>query len=226
MFLKPFDRIKKEFKSIESIEYSGDVEDNLDPLKLGRLKVRISIFEDIPTDQLPWSFPSVPTFLGNSLNAIMFSVPEIGSQVKVFFPTQDLYHPFYKGADLTLDNKCTFFDEDYPECYGLKDSTGNYIKVNKKTKNIKIYHSTGSVFEMDANKKVKIDCADIEMNATNKIKLSANSIEMNAESIINMNAPEVKASDNFSFGTGATGIISSTDGKQASFSGGGLINII
>ncbi len=149
MFLKPFKKLLSEYINKTEISYLGDVEENEDPDKLGRLKVRISIYEDIPTDKLPWSYPQSPTFLGNSKDSIAFSVPEIGSQVKVTFPTKDKYAPFYGSSDITKSNKCSFFDEDYPHSYGFKDSIGNFFKINKIKKLLQLQHTTTANIKFD-----------------------------------------------------------------------------
>ena len=211
-FLKPFGDIKKEYKSRECIEYIGDVEDNNDPKKLGRLRVRIAIYEDIKTEQLPWCFPSLSTFLGNSRDSIDFGVPEIGSQVKVYFPTQDIYHPFYKGADLTEDNKCSFFDEDYPNSYGWKDSVGNFFRVNKTQKTMQVQHSSssnmlieedgkitvtqsnGSYFVMDKDGNVTTHCKNLINEVEEKITMTCTELDITASAVINMSAPEVNIS--------------------------------
>lgn len=72
----------------------GIVEDNVDPRRLGRIKVRVqSYFEEIPVKHIPWAAPyKKPT--GNN-----FDVPPIGKIVNVLFEEGCLYSPFYIYAD-------------------------------------------------------------------------------------------------------------------------------
>ena len=133
-------------------EYEGIVEDNLDPLMLGRVKVRYGMVEDADEEDLPWCYPTANVFLGNSKDSISFSVPEIGSSVKVYYPTKDRYLPYYKGTSFNGDNMCTFFaDDDYPNVYGFKDSVGNFVRVNTKKKTIQIQHSSTGNFFVDSD---------------------------------------------------------------------------
>jgi hypothetical protein len=134
MLAKPFDKILDENDKPDlEQEHVGLVEDNNDPEKLMRVRVRIDPYESIDTDMLPWAFACPKDFLGTSPDSVDFCVPEVGSEVTVYFPTRDKDHPFYKGAPLNQDNRTTFFDEDYPNSYGKKDSAGNFTKVNKAT---------------------------------------------------------------------------------------------
>lgn len=142
MLILPYNKLLTEEKHKEKIEYIGTVEDNKDPLKLGRVKARTALYDDIPYENLPWIYPTPEFFLGNSQNSISFSVPEIGSQVKVYYPTGDKNAPFYKGAEFNSLNKCTFFDVDYPNSYGWKDSKNNFFIVNKAQETIKFQHSS------------------------------------------------------------------------------------
>jgi len=59
------DILHRDFVGHSFIWWQGVVEDNLDPLKLGRCRVRILGFhtsdkKDIPTDKLPWAYPIQP----------------------------------------------------------------------------------------------------------------------------------------------------------------------
>ena len=152
MLIKPIQmNIDSQVNSVDE-EYDGIVVDNLDPLMLGRVKVSYSIIEDAEDKDLPWCYPTGNVFLGNSKESIAFSVPEIGSDVKVYFPTKDMYMPYYKGTEFNSENMCTFFaDEDYPQVYGFKDSIGNFVRVNKKRKTITIQHSSTSNLFIDSD---------------------------------------------------------------------------
>lgn len=142
MLVKPFGNLLEAQRPTEDETFRGIVVDNLDPKKLGRIKVLISIYEDLDIDDIPWAFPELSTFLGNSQNSISFSVPEEGSEVRISFPTKDKNAPYYKGCELNEGNRCTFFDEGYPDCYGHKDSVGNFVRINKKTGITQLQHQS------------------------------------------------------------------------------------
>jgi hypothetical protein len=86
--------------------YLGVVEDNLDPLKLGRLKIRVfglhtenraveNNFQFIATADLPWSYPAAP-ITNSSIDGISdFSTIIPGTKVFVFFLDQYHQKPFY-----------------------------------------------------------------------------------------------------------------------------------
>lgn len=75
--------------------YRGVVEDNNDPLRMGRCRIRIwgihtdvkeeTEAEGIPTDKLPWSEPCLGLLEGSVSGAGLFSVPLQGSHVFLFF---------------------------------------------------------------------------------------------------------------------------------------------
>lgn len=113
--------------------HRGLVKENQDPKKLGRIKVTIDGLLQGSISQLPWIYPIFPVFLGGSPNSIIFSVPEINSEVVVFFPYEgDIYFPFFSGHWPTAQH-VTDFDADYPDAYGFIDPVGNLLRINKKT---------------------------------------------------------------------------------------------
>jgi hypothetical protein len=78
----------------KSRTYIGIVEDNKDPKKLGRCRIRvIDIFDDIPKNDIPWASP------WKDLNGNAFNVPEIGKIVTVIFDSGNIYKPEYIYAD-------------------------------------------------------------------------------------------------------------------------------
>jgi len=204
------------------LEFTGTVEDNNDPLKLGRLKIRISIWEDLPAELIPWASQRYPHFLGLTTGSVAQFIPEIGSEVLVSFPTKDKYHPEYDKATLTNRNKCNFFDEDYPNSYGIKDSIGNYIKINKTKKGFRLQHSSGShidmyeetgevvikhsdtageegeddipgaFIKMDKNGKIFMSCEDMQVNATKTIKMNTKEFQIDASESVKINTKEVQ----------------------------------
>jgi hypothetical protein len=84
--------------------YRGVVEDNLDPLKAGRCRIRIfgihtnnkssDLTDGIPTEHLPWAHPASPIFGGISKVGI-YGLPCQGAHVFVFFETGNILQPRY-----------------------------------------------------------------------------------------------------------------------------------
>jgi len=90
--------------------YVGVVENNIDPKRLGRLKIRIfGVFDDIDKDDIPWSSPF------NSIDGKNFSIPAIGKLVSVIFIKNDIYMPYYINSDnynINLKNRLDGMEDD------------------------------------------------------------------------------------------------------------------
>ncbi len=113
---------KKKRREIYNNDYTGVVEDVLDPKKIGRVRVRIERFhgrkgekESIPTEDLPWLEPDSR---GND-----FGVPNVGKVVYVAFEEGDYYKGSYfaeEHYDINLQAKIeTYANEDYSNFYAL-----------------------------------------------------------------------------------------------------------
>lgn len=74
--------------------FVGVVEDNNDPKKLGRCKVRVlNVFDEIPVEDLPWAAP------WKDLNGNTFVVPDVGKVVSVVFDAGNIYKPEFIFAE-------------------------------------------------------------------------------------------------------------------------------
>ena len=74
--------------------YVGVVEDNNDPKKLGRVRVRVlDVFDNINVEDIPWATPS------KDLNGNAFNLPEKGKVLLVIFDQGDEYKPEFISAD-------------------------------------------------------------------------------------------------------------------------------
>ena len=123
--------------------YRGVVEDNDDPKKAGRVRVRIFGLhtekknkmdtEGIPTDELPWAEPCMPIVEGSISGFGMWGVPLQGSHVMLFFENGNLLQPRYfasmpgipeskKSLKKTSVNK----DETVSKKDGFRDPDGKY----------------------------------------------------------------------------------------------------
>jgi hypothetical protein len=83
--------------------YIGIVEDNNDPKKLGRVKVRVlDVFDDIPVEDIPWASP------WKDLNGNGVNIPEKGKVLTVIFDNGNIYKPefiFSEHYNVNLEKK-------------------------------------------------------------------------------------------------------------------------
>lgn len=159
MLIKPFTSLFKGQPEPTAMSYLGSVEDNKDPEKLGRVKVRIAPYADMDMEDLPWAFPLLGS-CGNSPDCGGLNIPEVGSQVRVVFPSRDFTAPYYSGAELNSVNRTTFFDDDYPFTYGYKDSVGNFIKVNKEKGTVQFQHSSTTNAQVAPDGSIKVSLSN------------------------------------------------------------------
>ena len=159
MLIKPFANLFKEQIDPTTMSYLGYVEDNQDPEKLGRVRVRVAPYSDLKTEDLPWASPQLGS-CGNSASAGGLNIPEIGSQVRVTFPSRDFTAPYYSGAELNEVSKTTFFDDDYPNTYGYKDSIGNFVKVNKARGTVQFQHSSSTNLQIAPSGSIKVSLSN------------------------------------------------------------------
>ena len=232
MFIKPVTSLFKNRPDAPYMSYLGTVEDNEDPDKLGRIKVRIEPYTDYSTEDLPWASPTLGAS-GNSASNCGFHIPEKGSQVRVYFPSKDLTAPYYMGAELNEVNRSTFLDDDYPNSYGFRDSKGNFVRVNKAQEKIHMQHSSGTNFKVTDQGDVQLelskgpvfnmfnardflfsldseeDNSALEISGTGDGNLNVDilgNLEVNANRLL-VNAPFNEFTGDVKFDTGASGII-------------------
>lgn len=84
--------------------YFGQVVSISDPLKTGKIRVRvIGVYDNIPEEHLPWALPE-------DYSDDTHSLPPIGSTVFIKFINNDIYYPVWyqiRGKEVNLD------DDDY-----------------------------------------------------------------------------------------------------------------
>lgn len=81
---------------LDGTVWLGEVVDIADPLKIGRIKIKVyGKFDLVPTADIPWAYPGMNISAGSATGGSFFSVPKVGSVVSVRFDQGNLYHPEY-----------------------------------------------------------------------------------------------------------------------------------
>lgn len=128
--------------------YRGVVEDNKDPQKAGRVRVRVfglhteqkypTETEGIPTEELPWAEPCLPIMEGSISGFGMWSVPVQGSHVMLFFEDGNPCHPMYFASlpgipesKASLQKSIGTQLEASSKNEGFRDPDGVYPKSNR-----------------------------------------------------------------------------------------------
>ena len=112
--------------------YVGIVEDNKDPNRKGRIKVRVqTLYHTIPVEDIPYAYPFT------SLSGKEFQVPAIGKLVNVLFLSDDLYSPYYiysENYNENLQRKLkSLSDEEYVDFTAMLFDESTQIYVKGKT---------------------------------------------------------------------------------------------
>lgn len=114
--------------------YVGIVEDNIDPERRGRIKVRVqTLYHTMKIEDIPYAYPIT------SLAGKEFQIPAIGKLVNILFLSDDLYSPYYSYSEnynQNLKNKLnSLSDEEYVNFTALlfDESTQIYVKGKELT---------------------------------------------------------------------------------------------
>lgn len=106
--------------------YRGIVVNNNDPLKNGRVRVRIyPMFSGVHADELPWAIYADPN-MGGTSNIGSINVPKVNSHVFCFFENGDYRYPVYFSAAPAIENGVP----DSPKLARESDTTVTSINTN------------------------------------------------------------------------------------------------
>ncbi len=151
--------------------YRGIVEENDDPFKAGRCRVRVfgvhstskvkDKLDGIPTDELPWAQPVLGITEGSITQYGLFSVPLVDSHVFVFFENGNILQPRYFGSCPAISSNVVDWNTGsgtYPHNTVLAVHGGHYIELDSTPGNerINVYHKTGTTILIDKDGNINI----------------------------------------------------------------------
>lgn len=209
-------------------EVDGLVVDNNDPLKAGRIKVRIAgVHDGVPNEHLPWAVCGITSGRGPTGNAASLRVPMKGSRVKIRFQQGDPSNPEYVGAVLGSNALPSVFQENYPNRNGEQFPNGTHWYVDESTNDLFIHHQ-GTTINIDSSGNVQISCSNVDVKSKN-VKWQSDSVEINSKDVtwqaesIKMVAANVTMDTPMMMNTGmheSLGLITGQDGIAIAKAGG------
>jgi len=156
--------------------FLGAVEDNNDPEKLGRCRIRVfTIFDPIPTNLLPWAIPDFG-FVGSKKGS--FIVPTIGTIVNVYFENGELYLPRYSTKILNSRQLPTNKNVDYPDnMIFFETDNGDSFELNRRRGTATYTHSSGTTIHIQADGSVDVtSVANITTNHEQDLTVNGNTV--------------------------------------------------
>lgn len=227
MLLKPYTVLNDEQRDPFTLKHLGVVVDNNDPERRKRLKVHIDPWDYLDDEALPWVKQEGDGAVGCSPSESAHHIPEIGSEVTVYFKNNDPNDPVYTGVETTEANRCTLFDESYPNSYGNKDSVGNYELINKETKTTVRQYASGTTVRAESDGTMCIETKEgnyIEIDGSGVITLYGPKVRILPDDEIEMRATKItiQATDTLTLNGNA---VNSSSTKGTEIKSGGNVDI-
>lgn len=179
--------------------YMGIVENNQDPQKVGKVKLRIPYLHGVPgsssftsTELLPWFEPCIPWYGGYHSGS--FIIPPMGSFVWCIIEEVESGQPYrvYLGGCYGTGSK---FPKDFngSEVPAGQLETPDEALSGYPSTSIIYKHTTGSIIYINQSGVITIDngSSRIVMNGGTMDIQAADTINMTAGSTININAGTV-----------------------------------
>ncbi len=204
-------------------QWIGIVEDTNDDLFEGRCKVRVLgkmdqrvNLEDpgsdfvLPTRALPWARPSVASSGGSQSGSGTFSVPKIGTVLRVTFDNGNYYAPVYHETLYPSDELKTEIENSYPNshiliydtAFGLTGGGNEEITNEREGESIKVFFTEEKGLVMDYT--TTAGPTKINIKPDNSVEI----VNANGDTIVMLN------DGNITFTHSAKFIINSTDNTE------------
>jgi hypothetical protein len=209
--------------NLKGTQWIGIVEDTNDDLFEGRCKIRVLgkmdqrvDLEDpasdfvLPTTALPWARPSVASSGGSQSGSGTFSVPKLGTVLRVSFDNGNYYSPVYHESVYPSDELKAEIQNSYPNshiliydtAFGLTGGGNEEVTNEREGESIKVFFTEekGLVFDYTTT----AGPTTINIKPDNSIEI----INANGDSIVMLN------DGNITFTHSAKFIINSTDNTE------------
>jgi len=182
--------------NLTTTDWIGEVVDINDPLKIGRVKIKVfGKFDELDVKFIPWASPMNNCTSGSKTGGSFFSVPKLNSIVGVKFDNGDIYHPQYVYNQKISDEVRDEINDSYENAQVIvyDTVTNGHLKVFFTEKkglvlsykdnvfNIKPDDSIDVIAKSNINittdKDVNVKAQNVIIDSSKKIELGKNSSE-------------------------------------------------
>lgn len=209
--------------NLKGSQWIGIVEDTNDDLFEGRCKIRVLGKMDqrvdpedptsdfvLPTESLPWARPSVASSGGSQSGSGTFSVPKLGTVLRVTFDNGNYYSPVYHESLYPSDELKTEIQNSYPNshvliydtAFGLTGGGNEEVTNEREGESIKVFFTEERGLVMDYT--TTAGPTVINIKPDNSIEIT----NANGDSIVMLN------DGNITFTHSAKFIINSSDNTE------------
>lgn len=144
--------------------FVGIVEDNKDPNRKGRIKVRVqTLYHDMAIEDIPYAAPFA------SLAGKSFEIPAIGKLVNVLYLCDDLYDPYYifsENYNINLQNKLKdLTDEEYVDFVALLFDEKTQIYANNQELTLDYFYNKITIDKYSINHELKDNTQSLNLGS-------------------------------------------------------------
>lgn len=172
--------------AIYNTELLGLVEDNNDPLNLGRCKIRVPRIHapEIKTEDIPWASPTLSMFFGKTGKAGAISIPKIGALVQITLAERNHNNIEYFAMQELADDVVALLSEEHDGVHVLGMDGDEDLKVYFTPKRGLNFYLKGSFINISPDRAITIEHKDTK----SQIEFREGTITINADSQVNINA--------------------------------------
>lgn len=178
--------------------WRGVVVDIADPLKRGRVRVKIfGYMDDITQKQyesIPWAVPKMPLSSGGDTCG-EFKVPNVGTYVYGFFEGGNHMLPVYDGIAVDgVHNVPAFAATNYPQRKGVAYANDVVMYVDESNDEVKFVHPSGTTVTVSQNGDIAVSCAnDCTVTVAEDCTVTAKNVTINGSETIHATTAELTA---------------------------------
>lgn len=209
--------------NLKDTSWVGIIEETNDDLFEGRCRIRVLGKMDqrtdptditsnyiLPTEALPWARPSVASSGGSATGSGTFSIPKLGSVVRITFDNGNYYAPVYHQSLFPSDEVKAEIQSAYPNshvliydtAFGLTGGGNEEVTNGREGESIKVFFTEDTGLMMDYT--TTAGPTKINIKPDNSVEI----INANGDSVVMLN------DGNITFTHSAKFIINSTNNTE------------